>query len=456
MPRQKPLSYFFVFISLITYCFIAYTIQRHESIFLLSFYFLLFAIYVWVVKEVEESEITFWIYVAVGLRLSLLIAMPNLSDDFYRFIWDGRLLANGIHPFAQIPGYYIESGLTIPGIDRALFDQLNSQNYFTIYPPLAQFVFWIAVLISPQSLLGSVVVMRVFILAAEIGSLFLLRKLLSRFNVDAKNILLYALNPLAILELTGNLHFEAFVICFVLGALYLITEKKILKAGMSFGLAVSAKLLPLIFLPLFLLHLGLKRALLFYAAVGVACLILFAPLFDREILEGFSESVELYFRKFEFNASIYYLVREYGFLTKGYNTIQAVGWKLGLIATIVILFISFWPYVIKEQGGKIKLVLTAHHLDAINKIPQVMMWIMLTYFLFTTTLHPWYITTLLMLSIFTSFRFVVIWTAMIFLTYAGYTISGFTETLSLTVMEYVVVIGYLVYELAWQRKYLLV
>lgn len=423
---------------------------------MLPSYFLLFAIYAWTLKEVEESEITFWIYVAVGFRLSLLIALPNLSDDFYRFIWDGRLLANGIHPFAQLPGYYLENGLAIPGIDQSLFNHLNSQNYFTVYPPLAQFVFWIAVLISPQSLLGSVVVMRVFILGAEIGSLFLLRKLLSRFNVDANNILLYALNPLVILELTGNLHFEAFVIFFVLGALYLITEQRILKAGMSFGLAVSAKLLPLIFLPLFLLRLGIRRALLFYVAVGVACLILFVPLFDKEILEGFSESVGLYFQKFEFNASIYYLVREYGFLTKGYNTIQTTGWKLGLIATIGILIISFWPFVTRYKEGKVKLALNAiHHPDTTEKVPQVMMWIMLTYFLFTTTLHPWYITTLLMLSVFTAFRFVAIWTALIFLTYAGYTVSGFTEVLYVTVMEYLIVIGYLVYELVWRKKYLL-
>jgi hypothetical protein len=80
------------------------------------------------------------------------------------------------------------------------------------------------------------------------------------------------------------------------------------------------------------------------------------------------------------------------------------------------------------------------------------MWMLFIYLLFTTTLHPWYISTLFMFSVFTSYRFVAVWTGMIFLTYAGYSQDAFHEVLWLTSLEYVTVLGYLGYELWMQRS----
>jgi hypothetical protein len=76
---------------------------------------------------------------------------------------------------------------------------------------------------------------------------------------------------------------------------------------------------------------------------------------------------------------------------------------------------------------------------------------LLIYFLFTTTLHPWYIIPLLVLSIFTDFKFVILWTGVIFLTYAGYHSEGFQENLWITAFEYAAVLGYLAYELRRQK-----
>lgn len=454
MPRQKPLSYFLFLVALATYGAMAYTVQRHETAQLLVLYFLLFGVYVWILKTATDKDVKFWVIASVLFRLSLLVAIPSLSDDFYRFIWDGRLIANGFHPFAELPGFYLQNDINIPGIDQSLYNQLNSPEYFTIYPPFAQFIFWVSVWLSPQSILGSVVVMKSFIIAAEVGSILLLQKLLVRFNLNARNVLIYALNPLVILELTGNLHFEAFVIFFILLALYLLLHNKIGQAGIAFAVSIAAKLLPIIFLPLFLIRLGLKRSLVFYGSVLVGSFILFFPLLNSEILAGFNESFTLYFKSFEFNASIYYLVREYGYWVYGYNIIQTVGWKLGLISAVMMLLTALWPFKSFYDSGELKFEQRIYKFpDDMATVPLVMMWIMLMYFLFTTTLHPWYICTLLMFSVFTSYRFVVIWSALIFLTYAGYTMNGFSEILSLTVLEYVVVIGYLVYELIWRRKH---
>jgi len=181
---------------------------------------------------------------------------------------------------------------------------------------------------------------------------------------------------------------------------------------------------------------------------------LFAPLLDAKVISGFSQSIGLYFKRFEFNASIYYLVREYGFWTKGFNTIQTVGWRMGVVSFIGIMIISIWPYTMVGEGKRLSFKLNDYSFPNImNSIPFVMMWVLLFYFLMTTILHPWYITTLLMLSVFTQFRFAVVWSALIFFTYAGYTLNGFSENLYLTALEYIAVIGYLVYELIWKRKF---
>ncbi|MFN7259780.1 MAG: polyprenol phosphomannose-dependent alpha 1,6 mannosyltransferase MptB [Cyclobacteriaceae bacterium] len=176
---------------------------------------LLFLIYVWVLRSESETEISFWIVAAILFRLCFLFSTPLLSDDFYRFIWDGRLLAAGVHPFAELPRFYIENNSTIPGIDKSLFDKLNSPDYFTIYPPVNQLIFWVAARLSFGSILSGVVVIRLFIIASEIGTIWLIKKILHHYQLPARNALLYALNPLVIIELTGNLHFEALLIFFL-------------------------------------------------------------------------------------------------------------------------------------------------------------------------------------------------------------------------------------------------
>ncbi len=452
MPRQKLISYFVAVISLLAYIYMGFGIDRHETVPLFLIYGILFLIYLWIIKEVSDTQVQFWIIAAFVFRISLMVAVPSLSDDVYRFIWDGRLLASGYHPFLELPAYYLQPGSSVPGIDKALFDKLNSQEYFTIYPSFAQFIFWLSVKLSPHSILGSIVVMRSLLIAAEIGSIFILCSLLKRFNLPVKDVLVYALNPLVILELTGNLHFEAFVIFFLLLSIVFIVDKRVIKAALSFGVAICAKLLPLIFIPLLVLRLGWRRAFGFCVIILLCGIFLFLPLWDSEIITGFGQSLGLYFKKFEFNASFYYLVREYGFWYKGFNIIQSTGWKLGLVAGILIVSFAIASSIVARSRSidSVKTPLTIDY--QLVTLPLAMMWTLWVYFLFTTTLHPWYITTLLALSVFTRFKFPMVWTGLIFLTYVGYRQEEFSENLGITLVEYSLVFGYLVYELLWKKE----
>lgn len=443
MHRQKPIYYALILFTAIGYGLIGYDIQRHETPYLISVYAILFLIYLWMIKQ-DQLQISFWLTVGFIFRIIFIFSLPSLSDDFYRFIWDGRLWSAGYHPIAELPSTYLKQN--IAGINGELFNHLNSPDYFTIYPPVAQFIFWASVKISPNSVLGSVVVMRVILLLAEVGTLLLIHRLLKRFSLPAKNILVYALNPLVIIELVGNLHFEGLTIFFLLLAAYLVIINKWIGSAMSIALAVGTKLLPLIFIPGLVRTIGVKRFIQYGVVFTAFTLLIFFPLYDQSVFQAMMSSVSLYFNKFEFNASLYYLIREYGFWQYGYNTIQTTGWKLGLIAAILILIFSF------RKGLKWN---SDMEIDSLRVLVSDWMWVLSVYFLFVTILHPWYITTLLVFSIFTSYRFPMVWTGLIFLTYAGYTVNGFAENLWLTAFEYIVVIGYFIFEIISQRNKLI-
>ena len=457
MRKRNSIDYALFIITLSLYAFLGFVVKRPETMLLLGSYSVVFVLYLYIAFRTSDDYSSFWFYAAIAIRGMLLFSIPNLSDDFYRFIWDGRLLASGYHPFTEVPGYYIEHNLSIPGINEELFQQLNSPNYFTIYPPLAQFIFWVAVKLSPNSIYGSVIAMKMFIFLSEIGSMVLIKKLLGQFRLSESRVILYALNPLVIIELSGNVHLEAVLIFFLLLSIVLLSRQKLVLSGIAISVAICIKLIPLIFLPAFLPRLGWKKAIAFYVVIGMTVIILFLPLLDISFLQGFQSSLGYYFRKFEFNASIYYLVREWGFWYYGFNIIQTAGWLLGVVSFMMIMILSFSQWSIVHSPWRKH---ESNNQSTLNNGPStidyellvLLIFVLLTYFLFTTTLHPWYITTLFALSIFTEFRFVLLWTAMIFLTYAGYSTDGFQENLWLVAVEYVSVLGYLTFELLWKRK----
>ena len=183
--------------------------------------------------------------------------------------------------------------ISVPGIDKELFQKLNSPDYFTIYPPVAQFIFWVSVKVSPQSIYGSLLVMKTIIFIAELGSLLVIKKLLEQLKLPPTRVLLYALNPLILLELTGNLHLEAVLIFFLLLSLLLLSQQRILFSGIAFSFAICIKLIPLAFLPALFLPLGWKKAFQFYLIIAVTCLVLFLPFWDKDIVFGFQNSLAI-------------------------------------------------------------------------------------------------------------------------------------------------------------------
>jgi hypothetical protein len=450
MSRQNWLFLLLLLASLAAYVGLLYFTQRTDFSQLILLFALLFAAYaVLTQRSWAESHFGAALVAALLFRLALLFAWPNLSDDYFRFVWDGRLLVHGINPYLVLPADFIQSPQAAgAGLTQDLYQHLNSPHYYTVYPPVNQAIFALAAGLFPRSLLGSVVVLRLFMLMGEIGTVYLLIRFTRRLQLPRSHVLLYALNPLVIVELTGNLHFEAVMIFFCLAALFGLTNHRTknrtswIWSALSLALAVATKLLPLMFLPLFWKRLGFWRGLLYCAVVGLVLLLLFAPFVSQDLIRNFGSSVNLYFQKFEFNASVYYLIREVGFWLKGYNIIGTAGPLLSGISLLATLLLAFQP----ARFGT--LIHPAYGQAALFT------WVLFTlsiYYFSATTVHPWYLTTLVAISVLTPYRFPLVWTALLPLTYFAYRTTEYRENLWLVTVEYAFVFGWMIYEIRENR-----
>ncbi|MFT6872168.1 MAG: alpha-1,6-mannosyltransferase [Roseivirga sp.] len=394
--------------------YIGYFVARENTWLLLSLYTLLFASVVVIIRNTSTEEVDLGYYWGVLLRVLLIASLPKLSDDVYRFIWDGRLLLNFEDPYKYLPAHHLGQGLT--GITQGLYDQLNSPDYFTVYPPLNQVIFFISTLFSPGSIAWSVVILRVIMIVFELGNISLIRKLLRHYKLPQAYGLIYVLNPLVLFEVTGNLHFEGIMVYFLLMAIWQYEQGKLHKSAIFFGLSVATKFLPLIFLPLLLRKIGFKKTMIYGLIVGATLSVTFLPLINTAHIWAIKDSIELYFQKFEFNGSIYYLARWYGFETAGHNIIAKSG-KWMMYATMATIFL--YSLISKKKDW-----------------PRQMVWVWTLYLLFATTVHPWYIITLLAVAVFSKVRFPFLWSYLIFLTYANYLGGEYTDRIEVVIVEY--------------------
>lgn len=373
---------------------------------------------------------------ALIFRLLQFTHLPELSDDYFRFLWDGRLWAAGINPFLYLPSEVLDQPNVPAGINDALFTRLNSPDYYTVYPPIAQFIYGLASWIFPNSDLGAVVVMRIFLVLGDVLTFVSLRILLGYFRMPRSLAFLYLLNPLVIVEFSGNLHFEGLMMGFVLAALALLVHKRWLLSAVLFALGVSTKLVPLIFLPFLIRFAGWRISLTYFATVALVCVALFAPFLSMTLIQNFASSLDLYFQHFEFNASIYYLFREVGYLWKGYNIIQ---WLGPLLSVLTFLAIVVWG-------------LTARFGTRHTELPTAWMGAHTLYLLLAMVVHPWYIGVALALMPLTRFRYPAVWSAMAYLSYASYRTTDYIEDLNLVWVEYSVVGIVLLYDLFGNNK----
>ncbi|WP_104735490.1 mannosyltransferase [Hanstruepera ponticola] len=457
---------FYVLVSIVLYLLFAYTLERTQSLKLVLLYAGLFWAFCKLVSLLKHHP-KLVVGLAFGFRALFILAIPNLSQDFYRFIWDGRMVLEGFNPYLYTPQSFINQNLFPITQAQELFNGMGSLSagHFTNYPPLNQLCFILAGLFAGKSIWGSVLVLRLIIIAADFGTLMFGKKLLQALNLPTYNLYWYILNPFIIIELTGNLHFEGVMVFFLVWSLYLLHKHKWQWAAVVFACSVSVKLIPLLFLPLFFkwftskpkpvissavekshsnksviaskakqslgkesinkwipASAGMTKLFLFYGIIGLVTILSFLPFYNPQFLNNYTETVGLWFQNFEFNASLYYLFREIGFWISGYNQIAIIGKLLAFTVCSSVIMLG----LIRNNTNTKNVVLS--------------MLLALTVYLFlSTTVHPWYLVTLLLLSVFTHYKFPLVWSFMIVLSYLAYSYTDYSENLWIIAFEYVVV-----------------
>lgn len=419
------------------YSSFAYDLNRTDYLKLIMLYSALFFMFYKLI-QLLKNHMLFLTWLAFLFRAIFLLSIPNLSQDFYRFIWDGRMIFEGFNPYLFTVESFISKN-EIP-VEQALelfagMGELNA-SHFTNYPPLNQLCFVFAALFAGKSILGSVAVLRILIIAADFGTLFFGKKLLEKLNIPIYHIFWYVLNPFIIIELTGNLHFEGIMIFFLVWSLYLLHIGKWQLSAVIFALSVSIKLIPLIFLPLFFQKLNWKKSIVFYFITSLITILFFIPFYSDTFISNYTKTVGLWFKTFEFNASLYYLAREIGYLFRGYNEIAVIGKITPLLVIVFVIIVTF----LKKNKTTAELITG--------------MLLVLSFYYFTaTTVHPWYIATLLILSIFTNYKFPLIWSFVIILSYLAYTNANNTENLWLIGIEYLIVYSALIWEVYYKKSH---
>lgn len=177
------------------------------------------------------------------LRLSLFFELPKLSDDIYRYIWDGRVQTAGINPYRYIPADPKLASLR----DAQIYPHINRRDYApTIYPPMAQMIF-----LAIHRVTGSIIGFKFCLLIFEAITVWALVRLLAGFGLPRERVLIYAWNPIVLWEFSGSGHIDAAMIAFVALALLARQARRDTLTGVLLGAAALTKFFPLVLLPAF-------------------------------------------------------------------------------------------------------------------------------------------------------------------------------------------------------------
>jgi hypothetical protein len=187
-------------------------------------------------RELAGRRLLAALALAIAWRAALLPSPPLLSKDVYRYVWEGRVQAYGGNPYRWNDRASAEKWAPVRDETWRLMEH---KRYTAVYPPLFQLAARAVTAVS-----ASVVAMKTFVVACEIGLWAVLAALLRRRGLPLARLLVVAWSPLALVEIAGSGHNDSLSLL-LMGASLLALDggRRELSAAAS-ALGAAAKLLP--------------------------------------------------------------------------------------------------------------------------------------------------------------------------------------------------------------------
>lgn len=318
----------------------------------------------------------------LAMRVSMFFSSPVQDDDYFRFLWEGGVTANGYSPYSRTP--FAFQGIPLqsePGELRQLaaeakpvLQNINHPWLASIYPPISQAGFALAHLISPWSLNAWRLVLFLFD-GLTLALLFLALKAMAKPLSWAG---IYWLNPLLIKETYLSGHMEVLLFPCLAGLVILMIKRRHLLSSCALGLGVGVKIWPAILYPVLLAPLrhrpGCVTASLALFALFVLAMLL--PMLWGGL--GSDSGLSAYAATWEMNDALFLLV-----LWAGQALLWSVNAPLDIAsvlarAVVAGLLIIYTLYMARSLGKDERL------------IPEALLMITAALFFLSPTQFPWY------------------------------------------------------------------
>ncbi len=335
--------------------------------------------------NLKKNQLIWVIGIGIILRVLMLFSAPILEDDYYRYLWDGAVTANGINPYEYSPEEVL-GGTGIPTELSELAEEsgeiihgINHPEVRTIYPPIAQAFFALSYWLDSWSLISWKLILIVF----DLATLSLIFNALGILKLPSSYLIIYWWNPLLLKEIFNSAHLDVLVFPFVLSATIMASQNRYIRSTVTLIIGMGIKLWPVFLLPILLRPIISKpKELLSALVVAVISIgVLFLPIY----LSGLDNSSGFiaYGQSWQNNDSAFRIliyISELGLNLLGYETFH----KFSVARFLVIALIAIW--IAYTALGK-----TFKNEDLFKKSLLIIAFV----FLISPTQFPWYYTWLI-------------------------------------------------------------
>jgi hypothetical protein len=341
---------------------------------------------------------------------------PTTSDDYYRYLWEGKILLHGVNPYEKNPA---DSSLNyLHGKD--LPSKVTFKTMTAIYPPAAQLIFAASYFISGESPVG----LKLIYFVCEFFTLLFLLKLFRLQKEDEHQIIFYAWLPLPIMEFFVNAHLDAAAVMFFVMFLYFAMKNNVIGSSLSFAFSFLIKLYPVFILPLLLKKFWFKKAILFYLIFFIVVVVFYFPFLPHN--QPLTSSIFKYLSNWEFNGSVYQFINM--FLHNG-QTARLIC-TAGLVVIVAVIALKYKNFLYGVYA------------------------VLLAMIIFTPTFYPWYMGWIAAVNPFVQFTSVLsllFTTNLTNVTPMGKVWQEYTWVLLLEYIPFFVLLGYDLYKIKFKK-----